>query len=100
MKLFIKIFFIICLFNAVMFACFLFLHITDEALSTIAVQQGYTFKYFCGFPLVLFNGDYPYFLNSSHMPDYGWLMILGNTILQTIAVMIIIRLIHCLKSKD
>ncbi len=83
-----------------MFACFLFLHMTDEALSKFAVLQGYVFKYICGFPMVLLNGDYPYFLNSSHMPGYGWLLIFANTILQTIAAILIIRLIHRLRSKD
>jgi len=70
---------------------------TDEALTAMAVVQTILFKYICGFPLVLINDEYPFFLSSKCFPNYMLFLIVVNIIFQIIMIKLISKLIKKLR---
>lgn len=65
---------------------------TDENVSVVGKALTYLVQYVFGFPLVLLNSDYPFFLNSNTPPRLFLLLIATNLIIQTFLVLGIKRL--------
>ena len=66
----------------------------DENVSAVGKSLTYLVQYVFGFPLVLLNSDYPFFLNSNNPPKVFLLLIALNLIIQTFMVLGIKRLIR------
>ena len=56
-------FFVILLIDFFMIILFIALHMTDEPLPMVVNLQFGILKYICGFPLVIINTEYPFFLS-------------------------------------
>tara|TARA_B100001939_G_scaffold135221_1_gene117402 strand:- start:355 stop:654 length:300 start_codon:yes stop_codon:yes gene_type:complete len=90
---FIKSFFVIAGIEVVFLLLMIFFVMTDEPIGMIGKSLGIIVKYVLGFPLVLLNGEYPFFINSSKPPNYMIPLVVLNLIIQTGIVMLIRRLI-------
>ncbi len=65
---------------------------TDGSLTILAYIQEKLLKYICGFPLVLINNEYPFFLSSVSLPRYMFPIVVANIIFQIIMIKIISKL--------
>lgn len=66
----------------ILFVAMIATSMTDEKPPAIGHIFYWVLKYIFGFPLVYLNKDYPYFLDSQHMPVGAiFLIILNNLIL-------------------
>jgi hypothetical protein len=54
---------------------------TDEKPPIISRVFYWTLKYLLGFPMVLFNNQYPFFLDSSRMPTMAIFLVIFNNII-------------------
>lgn len=79
-----------------MMALFVALHMTDESLSTLADIQVVILRYICGFPLVMVNTEYPFFLSATSFPKHMIPMVVVNIAIQAILIEIYFRI----KRKD
>lgn len=86
---FIKTFFVITGIEIIFFILMIFFVMTDEPIGVIGKSLGVFVKYVLGFPLVLLNSEYPFFINSSKPPNYMILLIILNLIIQTGIVLFI-----------
>lgn len=80
---FIKTFFVITGIEIIFFILMIFFVMTDLPIGVIGKSLGVFVKYVLGFPLVLLNSEYPFFINSSKPPNYMILLIILNLIIQT-----------------
>lgn len=85
-------FFVILLIDFFMIILFIALHMTDEPLPIVANLQFGVLKYICGFPLVIINTEYPFFLSESTFPKQIIPMVIMNIILQVILIEIYFRI--------
>lgn len=90
---FVKTFFTIAGIEVVFFILMVFFVMTDEPVGVIGKSLGVIVKYVLSFPLVLFNSEYPFFINSSKPPNYMILLVILNLIIQTGIVMFIWKLV-------
>ena len=86
---FIKTFFVITGIEIVFFILMIFFVMTDESIGLTGKSLGIFVKYILGFPLVLLNSEYPFFINSSKPPNYMIPLIILNLIIQTGIVLFI-----------
>lgn len=92
MRKVIKLFFIILSIDILMMVLFVILHMTDGSLTILTYIQEKLLKYICGFPLVLINNEYPFFLSSVSLPRYMFPIVVANIIFQIIMIKIISKL--------
>jgi hypothetical protein len=90
---FIKTFFAIAGIEVIFFIIMIFFVATDESVGIIGKSLGVFVKYVSGFPLVLLNSEYPFFMNSSKPPNYMILLIVLNLLIQTSIVILIKKII-------
>lgn len=86
---FIKIFFIIVIIEILLFILMIFFIMTDESIGIIGKLLVKFVKYVLGFPLILFNNDYPFFMDRNTPPNYMILLIILNLVIQTSIVFLI-----------
>lgn len=77
----------------VLFILMIFFSMTDESIGFFGRLFGWIFKYVIGFPLVLFNGDYPFFLDNPNPPNYMILMIILNLLIQITIIFFVRKLL-------
>lgn len=77
----------------VLFVLMIFFSMTDESLGFFGRLFGWIFKYVIGFPLVLFNKDFPFFLESTNPPNYMILMVILNLLIQITLIVFIRKLL-------
>ena len=70
---------------------------SDEPANPIGSSLHYILKYILGFPLVIINDSYPFFLNSQEMPKMMIPLILINDLIQ---VGIILGIINLFRKKN
>ncbi len=66
---------------------------TDESVGIAEKSLGVIVKYILGFPLILLDKEYPFFLNHSKPPNYMIPLILTNILIQTGVIILIKRII-------
>lgn len=76
-----------------LFITMIFFVMTDEPVGLIGKTIGWIFKYIAGFPMVLVNSEYPFFINSSSPPNYMIPLIIINLLIQGAIIFYIRRLI-------
>lgn len=59
---------------------------TDEKPPAISGAFYWTLKYIFGFPLVILNKEYPFFLDNNHMPIIAIFLIILNDIILAYAI--------------
>ena len=79
-----------------MIILFIALHMTDEPLPMVANLQFGILKYICGFPLVIINTEYPFFLSESTFPKQIIPMVIMNIVLQVLLLEIYFRISYCI----
>lgn len=84
---FIRTFFVLAGIEAAIFITMIFFVMSDEPIGMIGTSLGYIVKNILGFPLVLINSEYPFFMNSSQPANYMIPLIILNLIIQTGIVM-------------
>lgn len=77
----IKIVGVLAITELILFVAMIVTSMTDEKPPAIARIFYWTLKYILGFPLFLINGEYPFFLDSKHMPIYSLILIIINNII-------------------
>jgi hypothetical protein len=92
-KTLIKIFFIIVIVELCLFFIMLGFIMTDESINSTGRFVYSLFKYCGGFPLVLINNEYPFFLESKEAPNYFILLIFFNILIQSLIVYILRKLL-------
>ena len=90
---YIKTFFILVGIEVLLFFLMIFFVMTDESVGAIGKSLGYIVKYILGFPLVLLNKEYPFFINYNKPPNYMIPLIILNLLIQTGIVVFIRKLI-------
>lgn len=89
----IKSFFSLVIIEAMIFIFMIFFSVTDESSHQ---TSDFLYKFFnniCGFPIILLNKNFPFFLNSSSFPNYGLILILINILLQSLIITILYKFI-------
>ncbi len=86
---FIKIFFAITGIEILIFILMVFFVMTDEPIGLVGQFMGTIVKYVLGFPLVLINSDYPFFIDSNKPPNYMVPLVGLNLLLQTCIVILV-----------
>lgn len=82
MKSLFKIFCFIVALDALFFIALMATSMSDEPPLSIAKKFCWILQNIMGFPLVLFNKQYPFFLDRPHFSIFQfWLIILNNTLL-------------------
>lgn len=80
---FIKIFFAIAVAEFLFFILMISFIMSDEPIGLIGKSLVIVVKYILGFPLVLLNNEYPFFLDRNKIPNDMILLVLLNLIIQT-----------------
>lgn len=78
------------------FVCFIlmiFFSMTDESIGFWGRLFGWIFKYIIGFPMVIFNKDFPFFIDTPNPPNYMILMIILNLLIQITIVFFVRKLL-------
>lgn len=88
---FIKVGLILVSLEMALFLVMIFFLMADEPVGIIGKSICAAVKYVLGFPLVLINDDYPFFLNSSKPPAIMFPLLILNLIMQTSAVLLLKR---------
>lgn len=86
---FLKVFLWVFGFQIFIFALMIFFVMTDERIGFIGKSLGLIVKYVLGFPLVLINQEYPFFLDRGNPPNYFILLVFLNLLIQTGAVVLV-----------
>ena len=82
-----------------LFLLMIFFVMTDESISTACDWIHNLFKYVAGFPLVLINEDYPFFLEYNKMPISMIPLTLLNVLIQVSMLLGLRFLLHKVKYK-
>ena len=82
LKIFIALFIVDVLFFVSMIAT----SMTDEPPTSISHFFYWTLKYILGFPLVIIKGDYPFFLDSKHIPVIAFFLIALNNLILSMGI--------------
>lgn len=77
----------------IIFILMIFFLMTDQAVGIVGKSLGAIVKYVLGFPLVLFNREYPFFLNNPNPPNYMFPLMFVNLLIQTGIIFFIRKLI-------
>ena len=76
-----------------LFAALVFTSMTDARPPAIAAHLGWTLKYLFGFPLVLLNDNYPYFLDRADTPlIFVFTLVVFNDLLLALGIFGVERL--------
>lgn len=68
--------------EVVLFVVMVFFTMSDEPTNPVGRTLYLGLKYVLGFPLVLINDNYPFFLDSKHMPKAMIPLVLINNLIQ------------------
>ena len=78
---------ILILLELVLFLAMIITGMTDEKPPAIGEVFYWALKYIFGFPLVLLNEDYPFFLDRKNMPGIAIILIITNNIIISLIIM-------------
>lgn len=77
--------------EAILFCAMIITSMTDEKPPFISRVFYWLLKYVFGFPLVLINRDYPFFLDSKHIPGVAIFLIIINNLLLAFAIFWVVK---------
>lgn len=80
--------------ESVLFVTMIFFLMTDESIGVIGKSLSFIVKYIMGFPLVLINNNYPFFLDCNKPPSYMIFLIIGNLIVHAGIVLLVKKLLN------
>ena len=81
-----KIFLVLIVVDVLFFVGMIVTSMTDEPPPSISNFFYWTLKYILGFPLVIIKKEYPFFLDSKHMPVIAFLLIVLNNFILSIGI--------------
>ena len=87
-----KVFLILLGTETALFILMIFFIMTDEPVLPIGKGIYSAFKYGAGFPLVLVNDDFPFFIDSHNPPKGFFLLTILNLVIQTGLIMGLLKL--------
>lgn len=87
-----KIFIFLIVLELLLFVGMILTSMTDQTPPSISSFFYWTLKYIFGFPLVLVKNEYPFFLDSKHVPAIGWVLILVNNFILSLGIWQILKL--------
>lgn len=97
MKSIIKLVLLVSILEIVFFLLMVFTSMTDEKPAAIGRVFYILLKYVFGYPIALINNEYPFFLDSSKMPTFGFLLIILNNIIIVIIIKAVFHVIRKMK---
>jgi len=98
--LFIKIFFAIAAIEFLFFIMMIFFVMTDQPIGTVGSSLGVVIKYVLGFPLVLINDEYPFFINTNKPSFYMMQLVILNLFIQTGLICLFERMLKINSSNE
>jgi|SRR5215213_4399109 len=81
-----KIFGILLACDIALFIGMVLTAMTDEKPPAIGQAFYWTLKYIFGFPLVFLNNEYPFFLDSGHIPKTAIVLVILNNMVLAFAI--------------
>ena len=99
MKLCIKIFVCIVIINFILFILLIFFSMSDEGGNLVATLCYKILRYICSFPLIIFNRDWPYYLDDKSLPNDFAILVISNIILQEICIFIFLYMINKIRNR-
>jgi hypothetical protein len=81
-----KIFLVLFVVDVLFFVGMIVTSMTDEPPPSISKFFYWTLKYILGFPLVIIKGEYPFFLDSKHMPVIAFFLIALNNLILSMGI--------------
>ncbi len=91
---FMRIFFLLGFIELILFILMIFFAMTDEPVSAVGNLSFFSLKYVLGFPMVLINESYPFFLHSQNAPSERLPLILVNNFLQASLILGLLKFLR------
>lgn len=98
-----KISLLLCAMDAGVFLVMVITSMTDDKISALTHSAYWVLKYVLGFPMVLVKSDFPFFLDSIHLPIHPILIILSillNNLILSGPIVLLLRLKQLFKKKS
>lgn len=99
MKLYIKIFVYIVIINFILFILLIFFSMSDEGGNLVATLCYKILRYICSFPLIMFNRDWPYYLDDKSLPNDFAFLVIFNIMLQEICIILFLYMINKIRNR-